>query len=96
MYKVERTTKANRHIKKLDSSARKDIESIIEDLQHNPRPVLISKKLTNQNTYAIRYRVKEVNQRIFYKIDDETKIVYVTAVMKRDDTTHKKMKKRSI
>ncbi|MBI5649740.1 MAG: type II toxin-antitoxin system RelE/ParE family toxin [Chloroflexi bacterium] len=84
MYQV---LNASRRVEReLDKIPARDLERVAESIQQlgeNPRPVGVIKLAGNI------HRIRVGRYRVIYTIDDATKIVVITQVRKRDESTYK-------
>ncbi|MCC5662468.1 type II toxin-antitoxin system RelE/ParE family toxin [Nostoc sp. CHAB 5784] len=80
-YQIEFTKGANKQLKKLPSHIKERIDSKIEQLAIEPRPVGV-KKLADEESL---YRIKVGDYRVIYQIFDTILLVSVIKVKHRRD-----------
>ena len=80
-YKVILTNKAEKQLRKIDSSIQKRLVKKMEQLVPNPRMIGV-KKLKGEDNF---YRVREGNYRIIYAIQDTELLIVVINVGHRRD-----------
>ena len=78
-YEVIINNSAQKDIRKLPTQEVKKIVPAIRSLAHDPRPSGCKKLVTTKNTY----RVRVGNYRILYCIEDQIRIVEVSAIKHR-------------
>ena len=76
MYEIQFKPAAQRQIKKLDKSTRKEIYSCLESLQNDPRHTGVEKLSHQENLY----RVRTGDYRIIYQIQDASLVVLVVKI----------------
>jgi mRNA interferase RelE/StbE len=78
-YKIEFTKGANKQLKKLPTDIKERIDSKIEELAIEPRPVGVKKLADEESLYRIRVGV----YRVIYQIFDNILLVSVIKVKHR-------------
>ena len=84
MYRI---ISASRRIEReLDKIPRRDFEKVapaIEQLAYNPRPIGV------QKLAATLFRIRVGRYRVIYTVDDKARLVVITKVAKRSESTYK-------
>lgn len=83
MYEVILTSKAEKQLDRLSGNAFAGVDQTIRQLANNPRPHDV-KKLRDRV-----HRVRVGDYRIIYSIFDNDKVVLVSKVARRGETTYK-------
>jgi mRNA interferase RelE/StbE len=81
-YTIEIARPAQRQLKKLDASIRRNVSRRIDQLANDPRPPGVV-KLTDVSPPI--YRVREGQYRVLYTINDDNLVVLVVRVAHRSD-----------
>ena len=81
-YTIEIARPAQRQLKKLDASIRRNVSRRIDQLAKDPRPPGVV-KLTDVSPPI--YRVREGQYRVLYTINDDKLVVLVVRVAHRSD-----------
>ena len=81
-YTIEIARPAQRQLKKLDASIRRNVSRRIDQLAKDPRPPGVV-KLTDVSPPI--YRVREGQNRVLYTINDDKLVVLVVRVAHRSD-----------
>ncbi len=80
-YRVEFTNSADKEFKKLDSVIKQRISDAVVELENNPRPA----GCVALKGYKAVYRIRIGKSRVIYEVRDNTLLVLVIRVAKRED-----------
>ena len=75
-YRIELTPAATRDLRKLDPTARRRIQAVVELLAENPRPPSATRLVGG----AGEWRVRTGDYRVLYEIEDDVLLVLVIRV----------------
>ena len=79
-YSIEFVESAAKEFRDLDSDMKHRIGLAIKELCNNPRPIKVCKLKGHDRLYRIRVG----HYRVIYEIDDQSKMVLVTKVRRRE------------
>ncbi|WP_380166885.1 type II toxin-antitoxin system RelE/ParE family toxin [Jannaschia sp. R86511] len=80
-YRIELTPSAARELRKLDPSARRRVQAVVELLANDPRPPSATRLVGG----AGEWRVRTGDYRVVYAIEDDILLVLVVRVGHRRD-----------
>lgn len=87
MYDIQLVSKrVEREIRKFDRKEQENVEFVLKILGNNPRPVDLQFGSVNRNSDVKRIKSKRL--RVFYKIDEFKKTIFIGKIDNRDSKSY--------